>query len=79
MKFYFVKGNTFRKWFYKKRQVKVILDPKLCQSLYFICHVIFDQHSELRQISCIIPHLVEIQDSLYRRKFSINRHKNLYN
>ena len=31
-------------------------DPRLCQFLYFICDVIFDKLSELRQISCIILH-----------------------
>ena len=40
--------------------------------LYFICSVIFGKLSELPQISCIIPHLVGIQDFLYRTKFSIS-------
>ena len=38
-------------------------------SFYLICHIIFVKLSELRQISCVIPHEVEIQASLYQAKF----------
>ena len=31
-----------------------------------------------RQISCTIPHLVEMQDSLYQAKFLINDYENWY-
>ena len=43
-------------FFKKSRRSKLNVDPKLCQFLYFICDVIFDKISELRQISCIILH-----------------------
>ena len=33
--------------------------------MYFICDVIFGKLLELRQFSCVIPHLVEIQGSSY--------------
>ena len=44
--------------------------------MYFICDVIFEKLLKLQQISCVIHHLVEIQDSLYRAKFSINHYEN---
>ena len=48
----------------KNRNSKSTLDPKLCQFLYFICDIIFEKFSELRQTFCIIPRYVEKQDSL---------------
>ena len=59
------KNMTFK----KSRRSKSNLHPKLCQFLYLICDVISDRLSELRQISCIIPHQVEVQDSLHGAKF----------
>ena len=50
MKFYFVKWNTFQNMTFLKKTAGQ------SQILYFICDVIFDELSEMRQISCIIPH-----------------------
>ena len=69
---YFILLTTSENGFKKTRRLKSHLDPKLCQFLYFICDVILEKLLELRQISCIVHHLVEIQDSLYQAKFSIN-------
>lgn len=66
MKFLFTKWNIFQKcdFFNKNRRLKSNLDPKVYQFLYFIYNLSFDKTSELWQISCIVLHLVEIQDSL---------------
>ena len=39
---------------------------------------ILDKLSELWKISCLIPHLVEIQDALHGAKISINHYENWY-
>ena len=69
---YFILLTPSENGFKKNRRLKSHLDPKLCQFLYFICDVILEKLLELRLISCIVHHLVEIQDSLYQAKFSIN-------
>ena len=76
MKFHFAKWNNFQKYDFKKHRSKSNLDTKICQFLYFICDVLLSKLSEVWQISFIIPHEVEIQDSLYQAKFSTNHYEN---
>ena len=45
----------------KNRKSKSRLDQKLYQFLFFHCDVIFDKLSKLEQISCVIPHYMEIR------------------